>query len=161
MTGSPSRALRRAISRRMKVLVLGSGGREHALCWAISRSPRVDTVLCAPGSEGIARDARVLPVDLSDNRAVVDLAKREGADLVVVGPEDPLTRGVADALGEAGIPVFGPSAAAARLEGSKVFAKQFMQRHAIPTARCEVFSDPDAAERWVRAHPGPVVVKAD
>jgi phosphoribosylamine--glycine ligase len=145
----------------MKVLVLGSGGREHALCWAIARSPRVDTVLCAPGSAGIARDARVLPVDLADNRAVVDLAKREGVDLVVVGPEDPLVRGVADALAEAGIAVFGPSAAAARLEGSKAFAKEFMQRHGIPTARCEVFSDPDAAERWVRAHPGPIVVKAD
>jgi phosphoribosylamine--glycine ligase len=145
----------------MRVLVLGSGGREHALCWAIARSPHVDTVLCAPGSAGIAADARVLPVELGDNRAVVDLAKREGADLVVVGPEDPLVRGVADALAEAGIAVFGPSAAAARLEGSKAFAKDFMQRHSIPTARCEVFDDPGAAERWVRAHGGPVVVKAD
>jgi phosphoribosylamine--glycine ligase len=145
----------------MRVLVLGSGGREHALCWAIARSPRVDTVLCAPGSDGIARDARVLPVDLADSRAVVDLAKREGADLVVVGPEDPLVRGVADALGEAGIAVFGPSAAAARLEGSKSFAKAFMARHGIPTAQGAVFDDPDAAESHVRAHPGPIVVKAD
>jgi phosphoribosylamine--glycine ligase len=145
----------------MRVLVLGSGGREHALCWAIARSPRVDAVLCAPGSAGIARDARVRAVDLADNRALVDLAKREGVDLVVVGPEDPLVRGVADALGEAGIAVFGPSAAAARLEGSKAFAKAFMQRHGIPTARCELFDDPEAAERWVRANPGPIVVKAD
>jgi phosphoribosylamine--glycine ligase len=145
----------------MRILVLGSGGREHALCWAIARSPRVDTVLCAPGSDGIARDARVLPVDLADNRAVVDLAKREGVDLVVVGPEDPLVRGVADALGEAGIAVFGPSAAAARLEGSKSFAKEFMARHGIPTARGAAFDDPDAAERHVRANPGPIVVKAD
>jgi phosphoribosylamine--glycine ligase len=145
----------------MRILVLGSGGREHALCWAIARSPRVDTVLCAPGSDGIARDARVLPVDLADNRAVVDLAKREGVDLAVVGPEDPLVRGVADALGEAGIAVFGPSAAAARLEGSKSFAKAFMARHGIPTAQGLVFDDPDAAERHVRAHPGPIVVKAD
>ena len=145
----------------MRILVLGSGGREHALCWAIARSPRVDTVLCAPGSDGIARDARVLPVDLADNRAVVDLAKREGVDLVVVGPEDPLVRGVADALEEAGIAVFGPGAGAARLEGSKAFAKAFMQRHGIPTARCDVFDDPEAAERHVRAHGGPIVVKAD
>jgi len=145
----------------MRVLVLGSGGREHALCWAIARSPRVDTVWCAPGSAGIARDAQVAPVDLADNRAVVDLAKRLSADLVVVGPEDPLVRGVTDALTEAGIAVFGPSAAAARLEGSKAFAKAFMQRHAIPTARAEIFDDPGAAERWVRANPGPIVVKAD
>jgi phosphoribosylamine--glycine ligase len=145
----------------MRVLVLGSGGREHALCWAVSRSPAVDTVVCAPGSDGIGRDARVVPVDIGDNRAVVDLAKREGADLVVVGPEDPLVRGVADALAEAGIAVFGPSAAAARLEGSKAFAKAFMARHGIPTAGCAVFEDADAAERHVRAHGGPIVVKAD
>jgi len=145
----------------MRVLVLGSGGREHALCWAIARSPQVDTVLCAPGSDGIARDAHALPVDLADTHAVVDLAKREGADLVVVGPEDPLVRGVADALGEAGIATFGPGAVAAQLEGSKAFAKAFMLRHGIPTARSALFDDPDAAERHVRAQGGPIVVKAD
>jgi phosphoribosylamine--glycine ligase len=145
----------------MRVLVLGSGGREHALCWSIARSPLVEQVLCAPGSDGIASDARVLPVDLSSDLAVVDLAKREGVDLVVVGPEEPLVRGMADRLTEAGIAVFGPGAAAARLEGSKSFAKAFMERHGIPTARHRVFDDPDAAERHVRALGGASVVKAD
>jgi phosphoribosylamine--glycine ligase len=129
----------------MRVLVLGSGGREHALAWAIGRSPRVDEVLCAPGSDGIRGDARVAPVDLADPAAVVALASREGVGLVVVGPEAPLVAGVADRLEAAGVPVFGPSADAARLEGSKAFAKGFMNRQGIPTAAHRVFEDPDAA----------------
>ncbi len=145
----------------MRVMVLGSGGREHALCWAIARSSQVDEVICAPGSDGIARVARTLPVDLASVGAVVDLAKREGAGLVVVGPEDPLVAGVSDALAGAGIPAFGPCADAARLEGSKAFAKAFMARHGIPTAAHELFDDPDRAEAHVRALGGPVVVKAD
>jgi len=145
----------------MRVLVLGSGGREHALAWAIGKSPLVDEVLCAPGSDGIALDARVLPVDPCDARAVLELVKREGVDFVVVGPEDPLAAGVVDRLTEAGVPVFGPSSAAAQLESSKRFAKEFMARHGIPTAAHQSFDSADAAESHARALAGPCVVKAD
>jgi len=145
----------------MRVLVLGSGGREHALAWAIGKSPLVDEVLCAPGSDGIALDARVLRVDPRDPRALVEAVKREGVDFVVVGPEDLLAAGVADRLGEAGISVFGPSAEAAQLESSKRFAKEFMARHGIPTGRHQSFDAADAAEAHVRALAGPCVVKAD
>jgi phosphoribosylamine--glycine ligase len=145
----------------MRVLVLGSGGREHALAWAIGKSPLVEEVLCAPGSDGIALDARVLPVDLRDARAVLELVKREGVSFVVIGPEAPLVAGLADRLSEAGVAVFGPSAAAAQLEGSKRFAKEFMARHGIPTAAHASFASADAAEAYVRALGGPCVVKAD
>jgi phosphoribosylamine--glycine ligase len=145
----------------MRVLVLGSGGREHALAWAIARSPLVDEVLCAPGSDGIARHARCIEADLADARSILELVKREDAALVVVGPEDPLVGGIADRLSDAGVAVFGPGAAAARLEGSKAFAKAFMERHGIPTAAYRAFEDPDRAERYVRERGGPVVVKAD
>ena len=118
----------------MRVLILGSGGREHALAWAIARSPLVDAVLCAPGSDGIAEDAQLLAVDPSDPRALLESVKREGVSLVVVGPEDLLAAGVADRLADAGVAVFGPSAEAARLESSKHFAKEFMARHGIPPA---------------------------
>jgi phosphoribosylamine--glycine ligase len=145
----------------MRVLVLGTGGREHALCWAIGRSPLVEEVLCAPGSDGIAADARVLAADPRDARALVELVKREGVSLVVVGPEDLLAAGVADRLREAGVSVFGPGAEAARLESSKRFAKEFMARHGIPTAAHASFDSADAAEAYVRALRGPCVVKAD
>lgn len=145
----------------MRVLVLGSGGREHALAWAIGRSPRVAEVICAPGSDGIARDARACPLLLDDAEAVVALARRERPGLVVVGPEAPLVAGIADRLRAEGLDVFGPDAAAARLEGSKAFAKAFMERHGVPTAAYRVFDDADAASRWVEAHGGSLVVKAD
>ena len=145
----------------MRVLVLGSGGREHALAWAIAKSPLVDEVLCAPGSDGIARDARVLAADPKDARGLVELVKREGVSLVVVGPEDLLAAGVADRLRDAGISVFGPGAGAAQLESSKRFAKEFMARHDIPTARHASFATAEAAEAHVRALAGPCVVKAD
>ena len=145
----------------MRVLVLGSGGREHALAWAIGKSPLVEEVLCAPGSDGIAQDARVLAADPRDSRALVELVKREGVSLVVVGPEDLLAAGVADRLREAGISVFGPGASAARLESSKRFAKEFMARHGIPTAAHASFATAEAAEAHVRALAGPCVVKAD
>ncbi|RIL00053.1 MAG: phosphoribosylamine--glycine ligase [Proteobacteria bacterium] len=146
----------------MNVLILGSGGREHALAWKLARSPRAPRVLAAPGSDGIAREATCFPdVAAGDADAVVALARREGVDLVVVGPEDPLAAGIADRLRAAGVAVFGPSAAAAQLEGSKTFAKEFMRRHAIPTAGFAFFDDLGAARAHVRALRGPCVVKAD
>ncbi len=146
----------------MKVLVLGSGGREHALVWKIAQSDRVEGVLAAPGSAAIAAIAECHPqVGVNDLDAVVELAANEGADLVVVGPEDPLAAGVTDRLRDAGIHVFGPTAAAARLEGSKAFAKAFMDRHSIPTAAHAVFDELDAALEYVRAQAKPCVVKAD
>ncbi len=144
----------------MKVLVVGGGGREHALCWKLKRSPSVREVVCAPGNPGIARDARCEPVSASDIDGLVELARREKPDLVVVGPEAPLVAGLADRLRQAGIRVFGPNAAAARLEGSKSFAKELMREAGVPTARFETHTDPDAAERTIRAWGAPIVVKA-
>ncbi len=146
----------------MRVLILGSGGREHALAWKIARSPRVTAVLAAPGSDAIEREARCFPaVKAGDAAAVIALAQSERVDLVVVGPEDPLVAGIADRLREAGFAVFGPSQAAAQLEGSKSFAKEFMRRHAIPTAAFATFDDLEAARAYVRALDGACVVKAD
>jgi phosphoribosylamine--glycine ligase len=146
----------------MRVLVTGSGGREHALAWKIAQSPRVEAVLAAPGSDGIARDAACVPsVSAKDAPALVRLVRDERVDLVVVGPEEPLAEGVADRLRDAGCAVFGPSREAARLEASKVFAKRFMARHGIPTARFEVFDELSAARAHVRGAGGPCVVKAD
>ncbi|HSJ99498.1 MAG TPA: phosphoribosylamine--glycine ligase, partial [Myxococcota bacterium] len=146
----------------MNILVLGSGGREHALCWKLARSPQKPRVLAAPGSDGMARDADCHPaVSAGDVDAVLALARRERVDLVVVGPEDPLAAGIADRLRAEGIATFGPSAAAARLESSKAFAKEFMRRHRIPTAAHAVFDDLAAARAHVRAIAGPCVVKAD
>lgn len=146
----------------MRVLILGSGGREHALAWKIAQSPLVTRVLAAPGSDGMAREAQCFPaVAAGDAAAVLALARREQVDLVVVGPEDPLVAGIADRLRDAGLAVFGPSRAAAQLEGSKSFAKEFMQRHAIPTAEFAVFDTLEAARAYVRKRGGPCVVKAD
>jgi phosphoribosylamine--glycine ligase len=146
----------------MNVLILGSGGREHALAWKIAQSPRVARVLVAPGSAGMERVATCFPgVAAGDAHAVLALATGERVDLVVVGPEDPLAAGIADRLRAGGLAVFGPSAAAAELEASKAFAKAFMQRHAIPTASFAVFDDLAAARAHVRARGGPCVVKAD
>jgi phosphoribosylamine--glycine ligase len=144
----------------MRVLVLGSGGREHALAWKLSESPRVEQLLCAPGNPGTAEVAENRPVVPEDPRAVVALAREERIDLVVVGPEAPLVRGVADGLRAAGIPVFGPDAAAARLEGSKAFCKEVMAAAGVRTAASRTFHDAAEAEAWARAR-GAVVVKAD
>jgi phosphoribosylamine--glycine ligase len=146
----------------MNVLVLGSGGREHALVWKIARSPLVERVLAAPGSDGMSTVAEVFPdVSADDAEQVVALAERESIDLVVVGPEVPLANGIADRLRSVGVAVFGPDAAAARLEASKAHSKEFMARHAIPTAAFAVFDDLESALRYVREKDGPCVVKAD
>jgi phosphoribosylamine--glycine ligase len=122
----------------MKVLILGSGGREHALAWGVKRSTRVKEVVCAPGNGGIAQIARCVPVDLKDLNSMVRLAETEQPDLTIVGPELPLSLGIVDALQERGFRVFGPTKDAARLESSKGFAKQFMKRNHIPTANYAV-----------------------
>ena len=146
----------------MRVLVVGSGGREHALAWKIARSPQVSAVLAAPGGDGMAADAECFPqVKASDTPALIEVCKRERVDLVVVGPEDPLADGLSDRLREAGFAVFGPSAEAAQLEASKAFAKDFMARHGIPTAAHQAFSDYDRAIAHVRDGNTPCVVKAD
>ena len=145
----------------MKVLVVGGGGREHALCWALGRSDSVDEVIASPGNPGIGRCARLEGVPVSDIDGMVALARGDGVDLVVVGPEAPLVSGMADALTAQGIPVFGPSAAAAQLEGSKVFAKRVMTAAGVPTACALEFTDANEALDYVRGAQRPLVVKAD
>ncbi len=144
----------------MKILVVGSGGREHALCWRLRRCASVDEVLCAPGSAGIAADARCVPVAVEAIDALVALACDEAVDLVVVGPELPLVAGLADALRAAGIAVFGPDRAAAELEGSKAFSKAVMAEAGVPTARFVTTSSLDEAEAVIRDWGAPIVVKA-
>ena len=145
----------------MKVLVVGGGGREHALVWKISQSESVDEVIAAPGNDGMMSSARCVPVSAEDIDGQLQLADKEKPDLVVIGPEAPLTEGLADRLTQKGYLVFGPSAAAAQLEGSKVFAKQFMERNNIPTAAFSVHEDIDSAEAEIERRNGPCVVKAD
>lgn len=146
----------------MKVLIVGSGAREHALAWKIAQSPDVDEVFVAPGNAGTAKVARNLPaIGATDIDAIVAAAREHAVGLVVVGPEAPLVAGVVDALRAARIDVFGPDRAAARLEASKGFSKHFMKRHSIPTAAYEVFDDAERAKAWVRELGRPMVVKAD
>ncbi len=146
----------------MRILVLGSGGREHALAWSLARSPGVERVVCAPGNPGVETDGlRTAAVDILDGDAVVALARGEGCDFVVVGPDAVLGAGVPDRVSEAGLAVFGPSQRAAQLETSKSFAKDFMARHAIPTARYRVFDDLESALRYVDEAARPLVIKAD
>ncbi|MFC5909624.1 phosphoribosylamine--glycine ligase [Streptacidiphilus monticola] len=145
----------------MKVLVIGGGAREHALCRALSLDPEVTSLHCAPGNAGIAQVAQVHPVDQLDGRAVADLAVELGAEFVIVGPEAPLVAGVADAVRERGIPVFGPGAAAAQLEGSKAFAKDVMAAAGVPTARSYVCTTAQEVEEALDAFGPPYVVKDD
>ncbi len=145
----------------MRVLVVGGGGREHALCWALSASPLCDALFCAPGNPGIAEVATCLPVSAEDIAGLVALAQKEKIDFVVVGPEGPLVAGLVDALSAVGIKAFGPSAKAARLEGSKAFMKDFFARHNIPTAAYGRFTDPAAAKAFIAQKGAPIVVKAD
>lgn len=145
----------------MKVLVVGGGGREHALCWKISQSPRVKEVYCAPGNAGISGIARCVNIRASDIEGLVDFALGEKIDLTVVGPEDPLTRGLVDAMEARGLRVFGPSARAAAIEGSKALAKDIMARYGIPTAGYTAFTNPREAEEYIKDLNAPCVVKAD
>ena len=133
----------------MKVLIFGSGGREHALAWAVKRSEKVTEIVCAPGNGGIAEIARCVPVDLKDLSAMVRVAVNEQPDLTIVGPELPLSLGIVDALQERGLRVFGPTKAAAMLESSKGFAKRFLQRHNIPTANYAVCTNSAELEKAV------------
>jgi phosphoribosylamine--glycine ligase len=145
----------------MKVLILGSGGREHALAWAVKRSKQVTEVVCAPGNGGISEIARCVPVDLKSVEAMVQLAEAEQPGLTIVGPEVPLSLGIVDALQAKGLRVFGPTRAAAMLETSKSFAKRFLQRHQIPTARYVVCKSQAEVEKAIDFFHAPIVVKAD
>src|SRR6266545_3888537 len=145
----------------MRILVVGSGGREHALAWKISRSPLVRALFAAPGNPGISRIATPVALRSDDVEGLARWARENRMDLVVVGPEAPLVAGLADRIARDGIPVFGPSAAAAEIEGSKAFAKDVMQAAGIPTAEYEAFTELAPAVAWARARAGRVVVKAD
>ncbi|MCK6429584.1 MAG: phosphoribosylamine--glycine ligase [Burkholderiaceae bacterium] len=145
----------------MKILVIGNGGREHALAWKLAASPRVQRVYVAPGNGGTARDRRMVNVAVSGNEALADFAVAEGIALTVVGPEAPLAAGVVDAFRARGLRIFGPTKAAAQLESSKDFAKAFMKRHGIPTADYGTFTDAAAARAYVDARGAPIVIKAD
>ncbi len=145
----------------MKVLILGSGGREHALAWAIKKSERVTEVVCAPGNGGMAQIARCVPADLGNLDSMMAVVDAEQPGLTVVGPELPLSLGIVDAVRQRGLRVFGPTAAAAMLETSKGFAKRFLQRHNIPTAAYAVCSSTDELEKAVEIFHAPIVVKAD
>ena len=145
----------------MKVLVVGSGGREHALCWAIAKSKKLQKLFCAPGNGGIARVSECVDISAEDISGIVNFAKSEEIGLVVVGPEAPLVAGMADRLEEAGIKVFGPSAEAAMIEGSKGMMKDLCAKYDIPTATYARFDECNAAKEYIRAHGAPIVVKAD
>src|SRR5579884_1617607 len=147
----------------MRVLVIGSGAREHALCWALRRSPHLDALYCAPGNGGTAQVAENVALDPMDFAACAEWSARNAIGLTVIGPDDPLGGGIADVFAARGLRVFGPSRAAARIESSKSFAKGLMARGGVPTARAERFTERDAAEAYLRARGEryPVVVKAD
>ncbi|WP_419913640.1 phosphoribosylamine--glycine ligase [Hoeflea sp.] len=145
----------------MNVLLIGSGGREHALAWKIAASPVLQKLYCAPGNPGIAQEAECVDLDVSDHRAVVTFCAEQEVSLVVVGPEAPLVAGIADALHDAGIPVFGPTAAAAQLEGSKGFTKDLCDRYNIPTGAYMRFNNAPKAKAYARETGAPIVIKAD
>jgi phosphoribosylamine---glycine ligase len=145
----------------MNILLLGSGGREHALAWKMAASPLTDKLYCAPGNAGIAQEAECVALDIADHRAVIAFCRENAIDLVVVGPEAPLCAGIVDDLEAAGIKAFGPSKAAAQLEGSKGFTKDLCRANNIPTAAYERFRSAEPAKAYVRARGAPIVVKAD
>ncbi|MEN7342220.1 MAG: phosphoribosylamine--glycine ligase [Pseudomonadota bacterium] len=147
----------------MKVLIIGGGGREHAIAWRCAQSPRVSEVLVAPGNAGTAAEHRVrnVPVGAGDIESLVKLAKAEAVDLTIVGPEQPLVDGIVDRFSESGLRCFGPDKAASQLEGSKAYTKAFLKKHNIPTAAYETFSDVAEAKAYLRGHKLPLVIKAD
>lgn len=145
----------------MKIMVVGGGGREHALAWKMSKSPMVSDIFCVPGNGGMLEIGECVPADVEDTGALLELARSRRADLTVVGPEAPLVGGIVDRFQEAGLSIFGPTAAAARLEGSKQFAKDLMQVNGIPTGRAMAFSDFESARAYLSEIGAPVVVKAD
>ena len=147
----------------MKVLIVGGGGREHALAWKSAQSERVRQVFVAPGNAGTAQEDKITNIDIGaeDNDALLDFAKKERIDLTIVGPETPLVNGIVDSFQQSGLRIFGPSAAAAQLEGSKTFSKDFLARHRIPTASYQSFTEIEPAIAYVKAHDTPIVVKAD
>lgn len=145
----------------MKVLVVGSGGREHAMAWKLAQSPKVQVVYVAPGNGGTALDKRLQNVPLTDPEVLAAFAEREGVSFTVVGPEAPLAAGIVDIFRAKGLRIFGPTQAAAQLESSKDFAKAFMQRHGIPTAAYQTFNDAAAAHAYIDAQGAPIVIKAD
>ena len=145
----------------MKILVVGGGGREHAIVWKLSQSPLKPEIFCAPGNAGIASLATCVPIKATELDKIVDFAVNEKIDFTVVAPDDPLVLGLADMLREKGIKTFGPSKAAAQIEGSKSFAKALMAKYGIPTAEYEDFTDADSAIEYVKTHSFPTVIKAD
>jgi phosphoribosylamine--glycine ligase len=145
----------------MKILVVGGGGREHALIWKIAQSSRVRKIYCAPGNAGIVQMAECLPLSADDVKGLAAWAEKEKIDLTVVGPEAPLTLGIAEEFRARGLRIFGPSRKAAEIEGSKAFTKELMKKYGIPTGESETFMDPGAAVRYVKAKGAPLVVKAD
>lgn len=145
----------------MRILVIGRGGREHAIVWALRRSDKVERVYCAPGNAGIARLAETVPIGEMEFDRLVQFALDNRIDLAVVGPDDPLAAGIVDAFEAAGVPAYGPRRNAAEIEGSKIFMKNLLRKYNIPTARYEVFSDYEAALAYLRERPVPVVIKAD
>jgi phosphoribosylamine--glycine ligase len=145
----------------MKVLVVGSGGREHALVWKMAQSPKVSKLYCAPGNAGISEQAGIVSLQASDLNGLLEFALKEKIDLTVVGPEDPLTRGIVDLFESKGLLVFGANKKAAEIEGSKAFAKEMMKKYRIPTAFYEIFDNRNEAVKYVRSQGAPIVVKAD
>ena len=145
----------------MKVLVVGSGGREHTLVWKITQSPRVSKIYCAPGNAGISQKAECVSIKAENISELIRFAEEKKIDLTVVGPEAPLTKGIVDEFEKRNLRIFGPSKNASQLEGSKVFAKEIMLEAGVPTGKCEVFEDSDRAAEYIKSQPVPIVVKAD
>ena len=145
----------------MKVLVVGNGGREHALVWKLAQSPHVTKLYCAPGNAGSRQQAENVPIAVDDIVGLQRFALEQHIDFTVVGPELPLALGITDAFAACNLPIFGPSQAAAQLETSKAFAKRFMWEEGIPTAEAAIFEDITTAQDYIRCHDGPLVVKAD